>query len=468
MNRKKVRQEKGITLIALVITIIVILILVAVTITVAVNGGLFNYARKARVDTNTRITEERDFANIPSGWTYENLIDKYTSDSNKDKNEEEKYISITSGYNFGWQQGFLDSSNGNIKYNGGQTLNNYLSGLLYFDKIEINIFNNLLIKIAYYDENGNFISADPWKSKEETNWSSGGTEQIVLENKYVRICIADTTVNNSNDYTLTATELESRFTYEISNSRNTIKRIVLLPDVENGNEGRGFTCTGLTYDDTEQCFYVGNYGKMLPTDTTTYNTIVKLSKDGKNVLGEIKLYDKIPEITKDIQGVTVDSSDNSLWVAACEDGKIFHISKNGTLLGNISYTKPSGLAYDKSTDTLWVLNYYNNGGNIKNITKTGEEKKSIEFTGINDADQIYLDSTNDIIYFTAGANYNSSNYVYKVDLKTEEVTLFKILNDSYAVEGIWIINDWLYIMNDGYYHSAKFNQNYIMIYNLKE
>lgn len=52
------RTEKGITLIALVITIIVMLILVAVTITMAVNGGLFDYAGKAAGDTNNAIKAE--------------------------------------------------------------------------------------------------------------------------------------------------------------------------------------------------------------------------------------------------------------------------------------------------------------------------------------------------------------------------------------------------------------------------
>lgn len=45
------RGQKGITLIALVITIIVMLILVAVTITMAVNGGLFGYAQNAKTET---------------------------------------------------------------------------------------------------------------------------------------------------------------------------------------------------------------------------------------------------------------------------------------------------------------------------------------------------------------------------------------------------------------------------------
>ena len=60
MNKKN--KQKGITLIALIITIIVMLILVAVTITVAVNGGLFGYAERAATKTNEAIRKEQDLA----------------------------------------------------------------------------------------------------------------------------------------------------------------------------------------------------------------------------------------------------------------------------------------------------------------------------------------------------------------------------------------------------------------------
>ena len=53
------RDKKGITLIALVITIIVMLILVSVTISIAVNGGLFGYASNAVKDTKTAIKDEQ-------------------------------------------------------------------------------------------------------------------------------------------------------------------------------------------------------------------------------------------------------------------------------------------------------------------------------------------------------------------------------------------------------------------------
>jgi len=48
--KKTIKEEKGITLIALVITIIVMLILVTVTIRVATDGNLFTHAANAARD----------------------------------------------------------------------------------------------------------------------------------------------------------------------------------------------------------------------------------------------------------------------------------------------------------------------------------------------------------------------------------------------------------------------------------
>ena len=52
------KNQKGITLIALIITIIVMLILVGVSVTVALNGGVFETAKKAVDDTKTARDEE--------------------------------------------------------------------------------------------------------------------------------------------------------------------------------------------------------------------------------------------------------------------------------------------------------------------------------------------------------------------------------------------------------------------------
>lgn len=56
------KSQKGITLIALVITIIVMLILVGVTITMALNGNLFNYAKDATKRTNEAVQGENQLS----------------------------------------------------------------------------------------------------------------------------------------------------------------------------------------------------------------------------------------------------------------------------------------------------------------------------------------------------------------------------------------------------------------------
>lgn len=74
----ELKEKRGITLIALVITIIVMLILVAVTITMAVNGGLFQYAGRATKDTELAKNAEKDLATLDEGMPTEDLIAKYT------------------------------------------------------------------------------------------------------------------------------------------------------------------------------------------------------------------------------------------------------------------------------------------------------------------------------------------------------------------------------------------------------
>ena len=57
------KKERGITLIALIITIIVMLILVAVTVTTAINGGIFKKAGEAVSKTRDSMKNEQDAVN---------------------------------------------------------------------------------------------------------------------------------------------------------------------------------------------------------------------------------------------------------------------------------------------------------------------------------------------------------------------------------------------------------------------
>ena len=89
------RDQKGITLVALIITIIVMLILVAVTISVALNGGIFQRAREANYETKAAQVKEAmalakadalaDYYHTgkkTSAGEFENLVNSYL-DQNK-------------------------------------------------------------------------------------------------------------------------------------------------------------------------------------------------------------------------------------------------------------------------------------------------------------------------------------------------------------------------------------------------
>ena len=77
------RKERGITLIALIITIIIMLILVAVTISILINSGLIGKAKKAGEDYKTSYEQESRMGDSITidGVTY-NSIDEYLADLN--------------------------------------------------------------------------------------------------------------------------------------------------------------------------------------------------------------------------------------------------------------------------------------------------------------------------------------------------------------------------------------------------
>lgn len=377
---------------------------------------------------------------------------------------------IITGYDFGWISGtILNDGSIQEKENSGVTLNNYYTPITYFKTLKLNLKENVMFKIVVYDEFGNFVSTDGWKSKEATTWTTGGTNSILIKGQYVRIAIADTVLNEEEEYTLKASDYNERYSYEIIKpayrlgteftSINTIN----LPDVEGRTAGTGFTITGLTYSSSDNTFYAGNYGKTYTTDTTVKNTIVHLSNDMKTNLGEIDLNTIYPDL-KDVQGVTIDTSDDTIWFVSPSDKKIYHITKTGENIESISLSlsNPTGIAYDSRTDTLWVLS----DTSLVNLNTDGTTNKTITLD-IADVDQIYLDIEEDAIYITAGVDYSGNSYVYKVKLTSQTYGLMYTLTDSYAIEGIYIKNGKMYIGNDGLYHDAQIKKNIIQTYLVK-
>lgn len=85
----KMRQNKGITLVALIITIITMLILVAVTIQVVINSGLFETASNAGKNYSAVAKKESNMSKINIAGAEYNSIDEYIKiTEEKDDNEE--------------------------------------------------------------------------------------------------------------------------------------------------------------------------------------------------------------------------------------------------------------------------------------------------------------------------------------------------------------------------------------------
>lgn len=233
----------------------------------------------------------------------------------------------------------------------------------------------------------------------------------------------------------------------------TASETIPLPDLY--ETGKGFTCTGLTSDGTS--YYIGDIGTL---SGSTYRSQLVVTQDFINVDRTIPLYSLSGFSI--IQGVTYDTSDDTLWCCDAGSGKIYHIGTDGTLIGSFSTSQPTGIAYSSTDDTLWVLNYANK---IIHMTKAGVTIASYDFAYSETLDQCFLDQDRGYLYITAGTNYTGRNNVYLFDTNTHEQSIACTV-DSYSVEGILIEPTRMIIVNDGYYHSASDARNVANIYSL--
>lgn len=237
---------------------------------------------------------------------------------------------------------------------------------------------------------------------------------------------------------------------------------VALPDIYNNEHG--WTCTGLAYDAATDTFLVGDIGKALPSSTGFASQIVRVSTDFLTVEGTIKLYTSFPNMS-DVQGITIDTSDGTIWFCSTEESLIRHIRADGTSIGSFSTSAhPTGIAYSVLDDSLWLLTYANSN-NILRVSKTGTVLEQYTFSYNETLDQCFLDVGHGYLYITAGANYSSRNNVYLFNVSTHAQSIACTV-DSYSVEGIWIGENEMVILNDGYYHSAAVAVNQANIYDL--
>lgn len=221
----------------------------------------------------------------------------------------------------------------------------------------------------------------------------------------------------------------------------------------------GFTCTGMCMDTINHQIFMGNIGIFTPDASDEMkSTIVVLTEDFSTLIREIKLYELYPNM-KDIQGVAYTEKDTTLWFCSFSEDKVYHTNMYGECIDTYSISQPTGIAYDPSRNCVWVLTY----SKLIQISVPGELQISYDVK-VDGQDQICYDLNNDRLLMTAGLNYQGSNYVYEINLQDGAYDLLYSLQDSYAVEGIALVDGYLYIANDDLYHNAKIPQNLVNRY----
>jgi DNA-binding beta-propeller fold protein YncE len=242
----------------------------------------------------------------------------------------------------------------------------------------------------------------------------------------------------------------------------TAASVVVLPDIY-GNS-HGWTCTGLAYDAATNTFLVGDIGKELPSSPGFASKLILVTPDFLEVVGQIDIYSIFPSMTY-VQGVTIDTSDGTIWFCSTGENLIRHITASGDSIGSFSVSgTPTGIVYSPLDDSFWILTYASNN-NIKRVSKTGTVLEQYTFAYNEQPDQCFLDAERGYLYITAGDNYSSRNNIYLFNTSTHAQSITCTV-DSYSVEGLWIGQEEMVIVNDGYYHSAYDGRNVANFYNL--
>ena len=238
--------------------------------------------------------------------------------------------------------------------------------------------------------------------------------------------------------------------------------VIELPDIH--NTGHGWTCTGLAYDIKSNTFLIGDIGKATPSTPEFASQIIRVHPDFETIVEQIPLYTKFPNMS-DIQGIAIDTSNDSIWFCSSGEGKVRNITQSGTNRGVFDLSSASGIAYSSRDDSLWIL--VTNTNEILKVSKSGTVKERYAFGYNETVDQCFLDESRGLLYITAGANYSARNNIYCFNINTHEQYIACIV-DSYAVEGIWLGDtDKMIILNDGYYHSAYVGENQVNIYTIE-
>lgn len=215
-----------------------------------------------------------------------------------------------------------------------------------------------------------------------------------------------------------------------------------------------FTCTGLSYDPILNVYYIGNFdsGSIVVVDVN-FDYISQIS----NVLPANAL-----------QGITYDTSDNTLWVSDYTNKIIKHINKSGTDLGD-GFSVPvttNHIAYDSLTDSLWTVD--NNISSTQFIRRfscaTGLQTNALtcSVAAATSFDGICIIPASRSLYVTSDlTTTNGVPLIYNITMSNG--TVIDSFRDRTALEGITYNtsdNSWVVCYDRGY-HGNMINGNKI-------
>lgn len=168
----------------------------------------------------------------------------------------------------------------------------------------------------------------------------------------------------------------------------------------------------------------------------------------------------IADPSESIQGLSLDTSDNTLWYIRFTSKEIRHITLDGVDLGDgwtVAYT-PSGCAYNATDDTLWVVEYTPTQGVRKYSCVDGTLTGSVDVTKVGfQLDHIAIEPTDGSMWLSWDTSAFSDEEITNNDPATgAEISS---IHCAGGVEGIVPVDTTLWYQSDAVAHKGWLRGN---------
>lgn len=165
----------------------------------------------------------------------------------------------------------------------------------------------------------------------------------------------------------------------------------------------------------------------------------------------------------DLQGVAIDTWDNTLWTSGAASKAVKHFTKSGTLLSN-GWTNSfscNHCAYEPGRSSVWVVEAINPGITQKlhrfNTNGVEQEVVSVTLPATFQVDGIAYDAGNDCLWLGCDHNARADSRLYKVNKTTGALITF--ISAFTCIEGVAVSSDAasLYYTLDANFHLGDYS-----------